>query len=126
LSSTVISGRIKRETDEEAAMISRVWHGWTTPQNADAYEKLLHTQIFPGILARKAAGFRKIELFRRTAGAEVEFITVMWFDTLDAVKAFAGEDYETAVVPPAARAVLARFDARSQHYEVREQRNAEG
>ncbi len=107
-------------------MISRAWHGWTAPQNADAYENLLKTQIFPGILARNVAGFHKIELFRRASGAEVEFITMMWFDTLDAVKAFAGEDYETAVVPPAARVVLARFDARSQHYEVRERREARG
>jgi hypothetical protein len=109
-----------------AAMIGRIWHGWTTPQNADAYESLLREQIFPAILARRVAGFRKIELFRRTAGAEVEFVTVMWFDSLAAVKTFSGEDYETAVVPPAARAVLAHFDTRSQHYEVREQREAKG
>jgi len=106
-------------------MMSRVWHGWTAPQNADAYENLLKTQIFPGILAKNVEGFRKIELFRRVAGTEVEFITVMWFDSLDAVKAFAGQNYETAVVPPAARAVLARFDERSQHYEVRERRDAQ-
>jgi hypothetical protein len=52
-------------------------------------------------------------------GAEVEFVTIMWFDSLDAVRSFAGEDYEVAVVPQKARALLARFDARSQHYEVR-------
>jgi antibiotic biosynthesis monooxygenase (ABM) superfamily enzyme len=103
-------------------MIARLWHGWTTPDNADAYEGLLKTQIFPGILARKIAGFRKIELLRRSAGVEVEFITLMWFDSMEAVRAFAGADYETAVVPAAARAVLSRFDARSQHYEVREGR----
>jgi heme-degrading monooxygenase HmoA len=110
----------------ETVMISRVWHGWTTPQNAAAYENLLKTQIFPAILAKNVEGFRKIELFRRAEGAEVEFVTVMWFDSLDAVKAFAGEDYETAVVPPAARAVLTHFDERSQHYEVRERRDARG
>jgi hypothetical protein len=105
-------------------MIARIWHGWTTPENADAYEALLKTQIFPGILGRNIAGFERIELLRREAGAEVEFITLMWFASMEAVRAFAGEDYETAVVPPAARAVLARFDDRSQHYEVREQRTA--
>jgi hypothetical protein len=105
-------------------MIARIWHGWTTPENADAYESLLRTQVFPGIIAREIAGFRRIELLRRSAGAEVEFVTVMWFDSLDVVRAFAGEDYEAAVVPPAARAVLARFDARSQHYEVCEARTA--
>jgi antibiotic biosynthesis monooxygenase (ABM) superfamily enzyme len=103
-------------------MISRVWYGWTTPQNADAYEVLLKSQIFPGIVARNIAGFRRIELFRRPAGDEVEFVTVMWFDSLDAVKAFAGEQWEAAVVPPAARAVLKHYDATSQHYDVREAR----
>jgi len=103
-------------------MIARLWHGWTTPENADAYEDLLKKQIFPGILARNIAGFQKIELLRRAAGDEVEFITLMYFSSLDAIRAFAGEDHEVAVVPPAARAVLSRFDARSVHYEVREQR----
>jgi heme-degrading monooxygenase HmoA len=103
-------------------MIARLWHGWTTPENADAYENILKTQIFPGILARDIAGFREIELLRRPAGDEVEFITLMYFTSLEAIRAFAGEDYETAVVPPAARAVLSRFDARSAHYEVREER----
>jgi heme-degrading monooxygenase HmoA len=105
-------------------MISQIWHGWTEPADADAYEALLRTEIFPGILAKNVAGFRRIELFRRPEGDEVEFVTIMWFDSLDAVKAFAGEDYETAYVPDKARAVLKRFDHRSQHYEVREQRDA--
>ena len=103
-------------------MIARVWHGWTSPENADAYEALLKTEIFPGILAKEVAGFERIELFRRDAGREVEFMTIMWFDSLDAVKAFAGEDHEAAYVPDKARALLARFDARSQHYEIRETR----
>lgn len=101
-------------------MISRIWHGYTTPANADVYEGLLKEEIFVGIRGRNIAGFREIQLFRRDVGTEVEFITVMWFDSLDAVRTFAGPDYEAAVVPPKARAVLARFDERSQHYEVRE------
>ena len=105
-------------------MIARLWYGWTTPQNADAYESLLKIEIFLGILARKIAGFRRIELLRAPAGEEVEFATVMWFDSMEAIKAFAGANYETAVVPPKARAVLKRFDARSKHYEVREERDA--
>jgi heme-degrading monooxygenase HmoA len=105
-------------------MIARIWYGWTTPQNADAYEALLKAEIFPGILARNIEGFRRIELLRGTAGDEVEFATVMWFDSMRAIRAFAGQDYETAVVPPKARAVLKRFDARSKHYEVRERREA--
>ncbi|HVV63803.1 MAG TPA: antibiotic biosynthesis monooxygenase [Pseudolabrys sp.] len=105
-------------------MIARVWYGRTTPENGDAYENLLRDEIFPGILGRKIAGFRRIELYRATIGDEVEFVTVMWFDSLDAVKAFAGAQYDVAVVPPKARAVLKRFDARSKHYEVRETRDA--
>jgi heme-degrading monooxygenase HmoA len=105
-------------------MISRLWHGWTTPANADAYEALLREEIFPGINGRRIAGYRGIQLFRRDIGDEVEFITVMWFDSLDAIRAFAGDDYEVAVVPPRARALLARFDARSQHYEVRAEMSA--
>ncbi len=101
-------------------MISRVWHGWTTPQNADAYERLLRGTILPGIAARGIAGYRGHHLYRREAGGEVEFVTVMFLDSMDAVRAFAGADYETAVVPEAARKLLARFDARSSHFEVLE------
>lgn len=102
-------------------MIGRIWHGWTSKENADAYERLLRTEIFPGIAAKNVAGHRSIQLLRRTLpNEEVEFITIMWFDSWDAVKRFAGEDRERAVVPPKARALLTRFDARSQHYELKE------
>ena len=100
-------------------MISRVWHGWTTPANADDYEALLKNEIFTGIKNRQIAGYRGIHLFRRNLSKETEFVTVMWFDSIEAVQAFAGDDYEVAVVPPKARALLSRFDARSQHYEVK-------
>ncbi|MGE0552478.1 MAG: antibiotic biosynthesis monooxygenase [Gemmatimonadales bacterium] len=103
-------------------MIIRIWHGWTTPANADTYERLLNEEIFPGIEAKGVAGYRGIQLLRRVVGDEVEFVTMMRFDSLDAVRAFAGEDYDVAYVPPKARVVLARFDARSQHYEVRADR----
>jgi heme-degrading monooxygenase HmoA len=104
---------------EDMNMISRVWYGWTTPANADAYESLLKSEIFVGIQNRQIRGYRGIQLFRRNLGDEVEFVTVMWFDSIEAVRAFAGEDYEKAVVPPKARTLLLRFDQRSQHYEVR-------
>jgi heme-degrading monooxygenase HmoA len=100
-------------------MIARIWHGYTTPKNADAYEALLKSEIFVGIQGRNIRGYRGIQLFRRELDEETEFITLMMFDSLDAVREFAGEDYETAVVPPKARQVLAHFDPRSQHYEVR-------
>lgn len=99
-------------------MITRIWHGWTTPANAPVYQELLLTEIFSGIAARNIAGYSGISLGRRAVGDEVEFVTTMWFESLDAVRAFAGEDYETAVVPPKARAVLNRFDAVSEHFET--------
>lgn len=101
-------------------MVSRIWHGWTTRKNADTYEQLLREEIFPGIAAKGVDGYRSIQLFRRPHEDDVEFITIMWFDSWDAVKEFAGENYERAYVPENARKVLKRFDDRSQHYEVRE------
>jgi heme-degrading monooxygenase HmoA len=106
-------------------MIIRIWHGWTTPGNADLYEALLKEEIFTGIQNRQIRGFKGIQLLRRLTGDEVEFVTIMRFTSLEAVREFAGEDYEAAVVPPKARAVLSHFDARSQHYELREERSGE-
>jgi hypothetical protein len=99
-------------------MITRIWHGWTTSANASAYENLLLSEIFTGIAARKIDGYLGISLCKRELGEDVEFVTVMWFDSIDAVREFAGENYEVAVVPPKARAVLSRFDAVSTHYET--------
>ncbi len=104
-------------------MIARIWHGWTTPANADKYEALLKEEIFVGIVGRQIHGFKNIKLLRRPVGAEVEFVTIMLFDSLDAVREFAGKNYEVAVVPEKARAVLAHFDDHSQHYEIRADRN---
>lgn len=105
-------------------MISRIWHGWTSQANADAYEQLLRHEIFQGIAHRAIPGFRGIDLLRRQTVDQVEFITIMWFDSLDAVRIFAGPEYESAVVPSAARTLLTRFDERSTHYDVRERRGA--
>ncbi|HET6836656.1 MAG TPA: hypothetical protein VFH24_01370 [Gemmatimonadales bacterium] len=107
-------------------MISRIWRGWTAPENAETYEALLKAEIFTGIIDRRIAGFRGIDLLRRELEDTVEFVTIMWFDSLLAVRTFAGEDYEKAVVQPQARRLLLRFDERSAHYEVREQRGPEG
>jgi len=103
-------------------MIIRIWHGWTAPANADIYEELLLNEVIVGIRDRHIEGFENIQVLRRELAEEVEFVTIMSFDSLDAVRTFAGEDYEACVVPPAARKVLARFDERSQHYEVRAER----
>ncbi len=100
-------------------MISRIWHGWTSPGNADKYESMLRDEIFVGIRDRHIVGFRGIQLLRRDVGNEVEFVTIMEFDTLDAVREFAGDDYAISVVPPSARAALSRYDERAAHYEIR-------
>ena len=102
--------------------IKRVWHGWTTPQNARIYENVLRDQVFPNIEAKKIPGYRSIELWRRDLDDEVEFSTVMTFGSLQNVIDFQGENYEQAYVPDAARKVLKRWDATSRHYETRDAR----
>ena len=97
-------------------MIARVWYGWTAPENADAYEEFLRTKMFPSI--HRVPGYLGADLLRREAGDEVAFVTVTRFESLESVRAFAGEDYEQAVVEPEARALLSHFDERSEHYEV--------
>ncbi|SEK50391.1 hypothetical protein SAMN05428989_0238 [Pseudoxanthomonas sp. GM95] len=100
-------------------MISRIWHGYTSHDCADAYEDLLREDVFAGIRARGIAGFIDVQMLRRVHDREVEFVTIMRFDDMEAVKGYAGSDYETARVPSKAGALLARFDERVQHYEVR-------
>lgn len=104
-------------------MISRIWHGWTTPENADAYERILKTEVMHEIEGKAVEGFKEIRLLRRPHETEVEFITIMQFEQLEDIRKFAGEDYEKAFVPAAARAVLKRFDVTTQHYEVRHELN---
>lgn len=88
-------------------MIGRIiWHGWTTHLNADIYENLLKTEIFPSIASKNVQGYQGVHLFRRVEGAEVEFIVIMRFESLEAVKQFAGENYEQEYVPPEAQEVL--------------------
>lgn len=103
-------------------MICRVWRGWTTFDNADAYEAIVRGQVIPGIEKEHIAGFRHIDLLRRELDDEVEFMTLMWFDDVESIKHFVGEDYTRSHVPPEARAVLARFDERVAHYAVRDRR----
>lgn len=103
--------------------IKRVWHGWTSPENARAYENLLQEEVFPGIEAKLIPGYRQIELWRREHGDEVEFVTVMTFDSLQNVIDFQGENYKCAYVPDAAQKVLKHWDESSAHYETRETRN---
>jgi heme-degrading monooxygenase HmoA len=97
-------------------MIGRLWHGWTTKGNAEAYQGLLLGEVLPGI--GRIDGFRGAYLMRRDVPAGVEFVTLTLFESMDAVRAFAGQDHTKAVVPPEARKLLARFDERSEHYEI--------
>lgn len=106
-------------------MISRIWHGWTTPENADRYEELLRSEIIPGIAKKEISGYKSFQLLRRSLENEVEFITILRFDSWEAVKEFAGEDYKHSYVPAEARKILKRFDDRARHYQIREQREYE-
>jgi heme-degrading monooxygenase HmoA len=97
-------------------VIARVWHGYTKPEHADAYEAMLKPELLPGI--GKAKGYKGSYLLRRKAGDEIEFITIMLWDSVESIRAVAGQDYETAVVPQERRKYLARYDPKSAHYEV--------
>lgn len=103
-------------------MIERIWHGWTEPADADDYERLLREEILPAFAEQDNDGYRGVRVLRQSRDDEVEFVTIMRFDSIAAVKAFAGEAYEEAHVPPAARELLSRFDDRAHHYELREER----
>jgi len=102
--------------------IKRIWHGWTSPENADPYQELLHREIFPGIEAKEINGYRSVELFRRDLQDEVEFVTIMTFDSLQDVKKLQGKDYEKSYVPDAARKLLSRWDKVAVHYQSVEKR----
>jgi antibiotic biosynthesis monooxygenase (ABM) superfamily enzyme len=99
-------------------MIARIWHGWTKPENAKAYEDMLRDEIFPGIVRRNIAGYHGAELFIRDDGDEVEFVTLLRFDSMEAVKEFAGKNESKPVIYPKAEALLTRMDERSRHYRI--------
>jgi hypothetical protein len=98
--------------------IKRIWHGWTTPENAEAYGRVLLGEVIPGIEAKGIEGYRGIEVLRREHPTETEFITIMTFDSLQNVIDFQGEDYERSYVPAVAQEVLSRWDTRARHFEV--------
>lgn len=97
-------------------MIARHWRGWTKPVDAATYEELLHTKVFPGL--RQLSGYRGGYLLRRDCGDEMEFVVINFFDSLDAVRTFAGADYETAVFEPEAKVLLSRFETKAAHFQV--------
>jgi heme-degrading monooxygenase HmoA len=97
-------------------VIARIWHGYTKPEHADAYEAMLKPELLPDI--GKVKGYRGSYLLRRAAGDEIEFITIMLWDSIDSIRAVAGADYEAAVIPEERRRYLSRCDAKSAHYEI--------
>ena len=97
-------------------MISRIWHGWTKPEDADLYESMLRAEVLPGI--HRVKGYSGAFLLRRDGEDEVEFVTITQFDDLDSVRGFAGEDYTKAVIAPGAGKLLTHYDERSAHYET--------
>jgi len=97
-------------------VIARIWHGWTEPGNADAYHQLLETKILPGI--HRVKGYRGAHLLRRESGSEVEFITITYWENMEAVREFAGPEGTHAVVPVEAQKLLNRYDPASVHYDA--------
>jgi heme-degrading monooxygenase HmoA len=108
--------RMLSEWEEDGQMIARMWRGWARTQDADHYEEHYRREVVPSL--RQVAGFRGARLLRRASSGETEFVSVTLFDDLDAIRAFAGADYEVAVVAEQARRVLARFDEGVTHYDV--------
>ena len=97
-------------------MIARIWHGATKPEHADAYESMLKPELLPGL--SQVPGFRGSYLLRRPNAGEVEFITIILWESMAALKAFAGENFEASIVPEERRKYLSRHDDRATHYEV--------
>ncbi len=104
----------------ENTAVARIWRGWTTVENADAYQAVAEQEVFPAIIARNIPGLRGAHLTRaeEPTDGEVEFTTIIWFDSLDSVKNFMGEDYRRAHVPESAQAVLKRFEPEARHFHV--------
>ena len=99
-------------------MITRIWHGYTSKKDADAYENMLKHEIFETIEKKNIKGYTGIQLLKRELENEIEFITIMWFESIESVKQFMGEDYETAYVLPQAQKLLLRYDKKSAHYNM--------
>jgi heme-degrading monooxygenase HmoA len=107
---------LARAFQQGGTVIARIWHGWTKPEDADGYEAHLKPELLPGL--SKVKGFQGSYLLRRAVGDEIEFVTIILWDSIEAVRAVAGEDYETAVIPEERRKYLKRFDANAAHFEV--------
>jgi heme-degrading monooxygenase HmoA len=99
-------------------MAARIWKGYTSAANADAYEQFLKTEFLPYIEKKNIPGYKKFQLLKKQEGDETAFITIMWFTSLEKIKQFAGENYEQSIVHPKAQALLSRYDKTASHYEM--------
>ncbi len=119
--------RPRRKTEEEVRvtgslqkvpnLIARTWRGWTTPEKADAYERLLKEKVLPGL--KEIEGYHGGYVLRQDGKDEAEFVVVNFFKSLDAVRAFAGSDYTVPVFDSEARQLLAKVEPIARHYDVR-------
>ena len=101
--------------------IIRTWKGWTSLQNAPVYEDMLINEVFPTVKKKGVKGLEKVSISTMEKSDEVEFFLVLQFDSIDAVKSFAGEDYQKAYIPDNAKQVLLRYDETAQHFELKEE-----
>lgn len=101
--------------------IIRTWKGWTTIENASIYEDMLINDVFPSVKKNGVTGLEKVSISTKNKIDEVEFFLTLQFDSLDAVKSFAGENYKQAYIPENAKLVLKRFDKTAEHYELKEE-----
>jgi heme-degrading monooxygenase HmoA len=97
-------------------MIARIWHGYTAAAQANEYEAILKADILPGL--NNVRGYRGSYMLRRASGSEIEFVTVLLWESIDAIRAFAGPNYERAIIPDERRRLLSRYDSHAVHYEV--------
>ena len=97
--------------------ITRVWRGWTTPENAAAYEAFLFDELLPQVKA--LAGFIGAEILHRQDGDEISWVSLLRFESMDHVRAFAGASPERAVLEPKALALLSRHETQVRHFETR-------
>ncbi len=97
-------------------MFVRIWRGQATTAKADAYVSHVTEAVFPSL--KGLPGHRGAYLLRREVDLHVEFLAVTFWESLEAIRAFAGDAVETAIVEPQARAVLSSFDSFARHYEV--------